>query len=1148
MKIKIFFLLIIFFTVKVKAQLPNISYSAGDKLLNVGTKISPININNSGGAVPNTYYGEVVNFFDTTNTNYWGGMVKDKLGNLYLAEYVIKTAGYVISKIDTNGNKSTYAGNGFQGSLDTIKEFATFRGSSGLAIDSIDNIYVVDNHKIRKISPQGYVSTFAGTGIVGSANGTLSEASFNNPKNIVIDKNGIFYVSDRGNNKIRKIFNGVVSTYAGSGTAGSIDAPTTTASFNSPQGIAIDNNGILYVADVGNHKIRKINTNGLVTTYAGNGYAGKFDTTLIISSFNNPVDVTFDEVGNLFVSDFGNNCIRVIEKNGYVKTIAGSTSGYVNGIGASAKFNGPNYLLIDTLKHSLLVIDNTSKIRQVSTLGYSISPSLPSGLVFENNGTISGTPLLSNSLKSYIVKAYNKWGNSSATLNIGVVSGNANLKSFSTNDNNGIFPTIHADTSNYYTYISDFGNPYKIIVFPEDSNALIEVKLNNDTFSKLAYGTNSPSFTMGLGAHKIYMKITSVDSIYTKTYILNVTKNKSPITSYPYTTEQENLVVGKKMTTIFPTNTGGLPEPIKVLIKDITLKTNDSTMNIPTFNTPTGLAFDRVGNLFVADQFNHKIKKIDTNGIVSTYAGTGEIGAIDDSANLATFNNPVDVAVDSIGNVFVTDIYNHKIRKISPLGIVTTLAGTGFVGNNDGLGNIAGFSYPKGLTCDNVGNVYVADQGNNSIRKINKNGLVTTVAGSGVAGFKDTLANYASFNSPSDLVLDSIGNIYVADKLNNRIRKILPNGTVTTHLGNGVSNTSINQNGKLISINKPENIVIDKTGNLYIVPNSSSYFTIILNSIANYSSYFLEEKGSYQKLNGIAMDKNEDFYFSNNGNEIQKTEKGFAYSINPELPLGLNLNKTTGEISGTPRDTFSLKSFKITSYNRLGSSYSTNINLACKINCRKAKLSKLTFKALDTITFNVLQSFYLTPKFNSDSFSIYSIIDSINSTYNKIFINAAAVCSASSIEIKINNSNYFTPKFDSSVGNAIALNKGLNTVLVKTTSYDSSSISIDSIGFFRAFSSKPVGHLALNQINNFKLYPNPFSDKINLVFDINKISFINVEINDAVGKNIFNQAFTSKIGINYFELKEFSNLKSGVYYLCIKNEEGVFNTIKLMKF
>jgi len=226
---------------------------------------------------------------------------------------------------------------------------------------------------------------------------------------------------------------------------------------------------------------------------------------------------------------------------------------------------------------------------------------------------------------------------------------------------------------------------------------------------------------------------------------------------------------------------------------DTTAMTNGIGANA-SFSDPLGVTVDPSGNVFVADAGDNMVRMITPSGLVSTLAGTA---VSSDSLTVnSVFNNPTGVAVDAADNVFVADYLNNNILLVNTAGIVTTLAGTGLQGNNNGPNSSATFYYPNSVAVDANDNVYVADGINNLIRKISPNGVVSTLAGSGVAGAIDSTGTAASFNGPSGLAVDASGNVYVADTNNNLIRKITPAGVVTTIAGNGQPGSN---NGKVFA-------------------------------------------------------------------------------------------------------------------------------------------------------------------------------------------------------------------------------------------------------------------------------------------------------------------------------------------------------------
>jgi sugar lactone lactonase YvrE len=245
----------------------------------------------------------------------------------------------------------------------------------------------------------------------------------------------------------------------------------------------------------------------------------------------------------------------------------------------------------------------------------------------------------------------------------------------------------------------------------------------------------------------------------------------------------------------------------------------DGTGSSARFNYPSGIAVSTEGNLFVADQANNTIRKVTSAGVVTTLAGlAGSSGSADGTGSTARFYNLFGVAVDTAGNVYVADTYNHTIRKVTSAGVVTTLAGSaGNIGTADGTGSVARFNFPFGIAVSTEGNVFVADTQNQTVRKVTTAGVVTTLAGlAGSSGSADGTGSSARFYNLSGIAVSTEGNLFVADQANNTIRKVTSAGVVTTLAGLAGSAGSTDGTGSVARFNNAGCIAVTSAGNLFV--------------------------------------------------------------------------------------------------------------------------------------------------------------------------------------------------------------------------------------------------------------------------------------------------------------------------------------------
>jgi len=250
----------------------------------------------------------------------------------------------------------------------------------------------------------------------------------------------------------------------------------------------------------------------------------------------------------------------------------------------------------------------------------------------------------------------------------------------------------------------------------------------------------------------------------------------------------------------------------------------DGAGSAARFNSPRGAALDKAGNLYVADAGNHTIRKLTPADIVTTVAGSpGVAGSADGTGSAAQFNTLRGLAVDPAGNIYVTDLDDATIRKVTPAGVVTTLAGlAGLSGSDDGTNSDARFYKPIGIAVDGAGNLFVADSGNQTIRKITSAGVVTTLAGlaGSTYGPPDGIGINARFESPQGLAVDASGNLFVTEALG-RIRKVTPDGVVTTIAG-AMAFGSEDGIGNAARFVDPVGIAVDRLGNIYIADTGNN--------------------------------------------------------------------------------------------------------------------------------------------------------------------------------------------------------------------------------------------------------------------------------------------------------------------------------------
>ena len=725
------------------------------------------------------------------------GVASDGAGNLYVAEYTNQTIRKVVI---ATGVVTTFAGApGQYGAADGTGAAALFRDPFGIASDGAGNLYVADsgNDAIRKIViATGAVSTFAG-GQTGSANGSGAAAQFRDPYGIASDGAGNLYVADTDNSTIRKIViaTKAVTTVAGSAVqTGNTDGTGSAALFDHPTGIAADGSGNIYVADRNNSTIRKIViATRAVTTLAGRpGLAGATDGTGTQATFNDPEGIAFDGAGALYVTDGVNNTIRkIVIATGVVTTFAGSTraTGAADGSGSAARFSQPNGVTSDGAGNLYVADAGNNTIRQIviATSSVTTVAGAPS------RGASGPPPSWSDSLNNPYGVASDGTGslyvadtNNSLIRKIDIATGTITTLA------GGSFAVAVADGTGT---AANFGQPEGIVA--DGAGNLWVADTLNGTIRKIVIATGAvttlddgtgvpvrladPCGVVADGAGNLYVTELGTDDI-------------------------ARVVIATGAFSIFAGAAGQSGSA-------------DGTGADARFRGPSGIATDGAGNLFVVDSSNATIRKIVVaTGAVTTFAGAaGEHGTVDGIGSQARFDDPWGIASDGAGNLFVADA-TETIRKIViATGAVTTSAGTpGQTGIADGTGAAARFGTPLGIASDGAGNVYVADTGNNSIRKVaTASGTVTTVAPFPARSVDGTGVG-ARFTSPIGIAGDGTGNLYVTDG-DGTIRQIVAaTRAVTTFAGAPGQRADVDGIGADARFTHPNAISGDGAGNLFV--------------------------------------------------------------------------------------------------------------------------------------------------------------------------------------------------------------------------------------------------------------------------------------------------------------------------------------------
>jgi uncharacterized protein (TIGR03437 family) len=636
----------------------------------------------------------------------------DRDGNIIIAD----TGNHVVSRLERDGTITVLAGNGiagFSGDGGPAKSAALDRPSDAV-MDQAGNLYIYDayNYRIRRVGPDGIISTFAGNGLKKASGSTgegqpATQAALSLNGRMAVDANGNLYFTDASFGIVRRIgSDGLMRTIAGNGVSehSGENVNATDGGLGIGTGsIIFDRAGNLYVVESISNQIRKITPDGILTTFAGTGDAAFKDGPAASAKFDLPSGIAIDAAGNFYVGDVNNEAIRKITPDGIVSTIAGSGDFGFKGDGGpatSAVFQFPYGVALDSAGNLYVTDTGNFRIRRID--GNGVIDTVAGNGGFRNSP--DGTP-----------------------------AGSAYL--FGPNG-------ISFDSA---------GN----MLIADTSNAKVRRVSKNGTIQTIA----------GIGARG------------------------------------SGFIGGPA--------TGALLDTVRAAVADAQ------------------------GNVYIADSGASVVYRVKPDGTIEIFAGELNVYDYygdDGPATEADLDDPFDLAIDRAGNVYIADSSNNVIRKVSTNGTITTFAGTGdddFYGDN-GLAVDAGLSGPDAIEFDPQGNLIIADTGNNRLRKVTPAGIITTIAGGGSKTPVDgTPATQAQLDGPFDLAVDSAGNIFYIDGNGSVVHKI-SNGLITAVAGNGkiafagdggpAGQASFDGNG----------LAVDPAGNLYVSDFSFDRIHVVL--------------------------------------------------------------------------------------------------------------------------------------------------------------------------------------------------------------------------------------------------------------------------------------------------------------------------------
>jgi uncharacterized protein (TIGR03437 family) len=668
------------------------------------------------------------------------------------------------------------------------------------------------------LAQQYTIATVAG-GAPPSTPATATSTGIGRPNRVTLDSSGNLYFSSSINCVFKLSSSGVLTLVAGNSRAGfsGDGGAATAAQLNSPHGLVLDGSGNLYIADSGNDRVRMVTPGGIISTFAGNG---QFSATSSPGTFNdggpatqallhNPMGLAIDSSGDIYIADTGDNLIREVTTDGNITSVAGD--GYPSYAGDPtttvapippspanvAELNHPEDVALDSSGNIYIADTANGRVREIVSGNIStIAGSTTIGYAGDGAAATSADLFapyalaLDSKANVYIVE------NADSRIREVTVS-NAYINTIVGNGISGFFGDGAAATS------AELNSPTGIAIdssgnlYIADSQNLVIRKVSNSNISSIA-GNHIYAYSGDNG---------------------------------PATSAQLNTPLG------VATDAGGdvyIADSANNVVRMVTKGgaiynvLGNGVASTSGLSNPEGLVVDSSGNLYIADSQNARVQKVTPSGSVSTVAGNGKPGYGGDggAATSAQLNAPLGLALDSAGNLYISDFSNNRVRKVSASGTITTVAGTGMTGySGDGAAATnAQLTNPEGLAVDFAGNLYIADSGNNAVRRVSSSGLISTVAGNGFAGYSGDggPAIQAMVGNPFGVAVDAVGNLYISD-FSLRVRKVYPDGTINTIAGTSAAGYS-GDGGPALSatLNRPSALAVNSNGTVYVADSANS--------------------------------------------------------------------------------------------------------------------------------------------------------------------------------------------------------------------------------------------------------------------------------------------------------------------------------------